>query len=163
MSTTSTTTASAARDHVASDVADLSKFMCIFILTRGDGTLFDASSILEEDIIEICVWLGHTHPEGVLWHSTIKLVMLFHTTDQLQIMAWGVVKATTLHNEAISVRTSPPSATHVWDYMAAVTGEPPASNLHPLMERRNPHTSPSTHTWVENPAAPQSKPWGPHR
>ena len=99
--------------------------MCILILTRGDDTLFDASSIQEEDIIEICIWLGHTHPEGVLWYSAIKLVMLFHSTDKLQVMAHGVIKAMMMwHKEAIRVRTSLPFATHVRAYMAVVNGEP---------------------------------------
>ena len=124
MSTTSTVTALAARDHIPSNVADLSNCMCIFILTKADGTLFDASSIQEEDIIKICIWLGHTHPKGVLLYSTIKSVMLFHTMDELQVVACEVVKASTLCKEAIRVRTSPPSAAHVRAYMAAVNGEP---------------------------------------
>ena len=86
-----TMTASAARDHIPSDIADLSDHMCLFVLTRGDGTLFDASFILEEDIIEICICLGHTHPGGVLWYSVIELVVLFHTTDELQIVTHGVM------------------------------------------------------------------------
>ena len=82
MFTTSATTASVVRDHIPSDVADLSNCMCLFSLTKGVGTLFDASSILEDDIIEICIQFGHTHPEGVIQYSAIKLVMLFHTEDK---------------------------------------------------------------------------------
>ena len=37
--------------------------------------------------------------------------------------ACGVIKAITLHEEAIRVRTSPPSATHVRAYIAVVYGE----------------------------------------
>ena len=66
MSTTSMATASAARVEIQSDVIDLPNHTCILVLTRGDGTPFDAASIQEEDIIKICVWLGHTHPKGVL-------------------------------------------------------------------------------------------------
>ena len=146
MSTTSAMTASVARDHFPSDVADLSNCMCILIFNRGDGTPFDASSILEEEVIEICAWLGHTHPEGVLQYSRIELVVLFHTTDELQIMAFGVVKASMLQKEAIKVRTSPPSATHVRAYMEAVNGEtsstqPPPSDREeePCLSPRNPH------------------------
>ena len=40
--------------------------MCVLVLTRGDGTPFDAASIQEEDIIELCVEMGQTHPKGVL-------------------------------------------------------------------------------------------------
>ena len=106
MSTTSARTALVARDHIPSNIADLSNHVCLFALTKGDGTPFNASSILEEDIIEICVWFGHTNPERVLWYSAIKSVMLFHTMDELQVMMCGVVKAMMLHNEAIRVRTS---------------------------------------------------------
>ena len=96
MSTTSAMTDSVARNHIPSDVADLSNCMCIFILTKSNGTLFDASSILEEDIVAICIWFGYTHPEGVLLYLATKLVMLFHTADKLQIAVCGVMKGSTL-------------------------------------------------------------------
>ena len=146
MSTTSAMTASVARDHIPIDIADLSNHMCISILTNGDGTSFDASSILEEDINKIYIWLGHTHPEGILQYSTIVLVMLFYTVAELQIMGHGVVKASMLGEEAIRVRTSQPSATHMRAYIAAVNGEPSGTNLCPLMGRRNPILP-----WVEEP------------
>ena len=113
----------AARDYIPSDVADLSNGMCLFILTRGDGYPFGFSSILEEDVIKICIQLGHTNHEGVLQHSTIESVMLFHTTDELQIVTCGIMKALTLHDKAIRVRTSLPSAAHVRAYMAVVDGK----------------------------------------
>ena len=51
--------------------------MCILILTKRDGTLFDVTSVLEEDIIEICIRLGHTHPLGVLYYSVTESIILF--------------------------------------------------------------------------------------
>ena len=56
--------------------------------------------------------------------------MLFHTADELQIVACGVVKAMMLHDESIRVRTFPPSATHQRAYMAVENGEP--SSIQPL-------------------------------
>ena len=117
----------------------------VFILTRGDGTPFNASSFLEEDVVKICIQLGHTHPEGVLQYSTTKSVMLFHTADKLQIMACGVVKASTLHDEAIRVRTSPPSATHMRAYMAVVGGEPSGTQPPPSDGEEEPNLSPSNY------------------
>ena len=143
MSTTSMMTASAARDCIPSDVSDLSNCTCLFVLTRGNGTLFDASSIQEEDIIEICTWLRHTHPEGVLQYSTIESVKLFHTTDELQIVMHGVVKAMMLHDESIRVRTPPPSTAHVPVYMAVVGGEPSSAPCPPSDEEEEPHLSPN--------------------
>ena len=143
MSTTSTTTAPAARDCIPSDVADLSNCMCLFILTRGDDTPFDASSILEEDIIEICIQLGHTHPEGVLQYFAIESVVLFHTTVGLPMTTHGVMKASMLHDEAIRIRTSPSSATHVRAYIAVVGGEPSGTQPPPSDGEEEPHLSPS--------------------
>ena len=57
MSTMSTATALVLRDQIPSDDIDLLNHMCILVLTRGDGTLFDAASIQEKDIVKICVWL----------------------------------------------------------------------------------------------------------
>ena len=69
-------------------------------------------------------WLGHTHPEGVLQYSAVKLVMLFHSEDEMQVVAYGDIKAVTLHEEPIKVRTSPPSATHVRAYIVVIDEEP---------------------------------------
>ena len=37
----------------------------------------DASSVTEEDIIEICITMGHIHPLGVLHYSATESVVLF--------------------------------------------------------------------------------------
>ena len=66
MSTTSTVTALVVRDQILNDKVDLLNSMCILVLTRGNGTPFNATSIQEEDIIEICVWLGHEPPKVCL-------------------------------------------------------------------------------------------------
>ena len=66
MSTTSSTTASS-RDHdIPSAEVIFKDKLCLVSITRRDDTLMDASSVSEEDIIEICVTKGHTHPLGVL-------------------------------------------------------------------------------------------------
>ena len=51
MSTTSTATASAAHDHTLGEDPNFANCMCILTIVRGDGTPFDADSLLEEDII----------------------------------------------------------------------------------------------------------------
>ena len=48
-----------------------------------------------------------------------------------------------LHDEAIRVRTSPPSATHIRAYMAEVNGEPSSSQPPPSDGEEEPHSSPS--------------------
>ena len=65
MSTTSTVTTLVAHNCIPGDEVELLNHTCVLVLTRGDGTPFNATSILEEDIIEICIWLEQTHPKGV--------------------------------------------------------------------------------------------------
>ena len=50
MSTMCTVTTLAACDHIPDDKMEFISQMCVLALTRGDGTLFDAASIKEEDI-----------------------------------------------------------------------------------------------------------------
>ena len=56
----------------------------MFILMQKDGTPFDATSVMEEDILEICVALGHTHPLGVLQYSATESVALFCMMEEMQ-------------------------------------------------------------------------------
>ena len=58
MSTTSTTTALAARDQTLGIDFDLVNHMCVLTITRGDGTPFGANSLHEEDVVELCVSVG---------------------------------------------------------------------------------------------------------
>ena len=106
--------------------------MCILILMKRDGTPFDITSVLEEDIIEICVRQGHTHPLGVLCYPVTDLVILFQSADDMQCTTCGAIKATVLHKEAIVVRASAPSVTHVRVNMTAVGGKPSRTQPPPL-------------------------------
>ena len=86
MSTTSTVTTSVVRDQIPSNNIDLLNHICILVLTRGDGTPFDAFCIQEEDIIKICVWLGHTYTKGELRYLALESVILFHSVDDMLVM-----------------------------------------------------------------------------
>ena len=77
--------------------------MCILILTKKDGTPFDVTSVLEEDIIKICVRLGHTHPMGVPMEP---------------LRQWFYVR------KPLLIRASAPSETHMRAHMTAVGGKP---------------------------------------
>ena len=95
MSTLSTATASG-QDPVPTNNPILKTQMCIFIVTYKDGTPFEVTSIMEEDIIQLCMTLGHVHPLGVLQYSTTELVILFHMADEMQWASCGAIKATEL-------------------------------------------------------------------
>ena len=82
MSTPSSATVSG-RDQVPSNDPHLKTRICIFIVTRKDGTPLNVTSVSEEDIIEICVTLGHSHPLGVLQYLATESVALFCTTEEM--------------------------------------------------------------------------------
>ena len=83
MSTLSSATA-LGRDQIPSDDPHLKTKICIFIVTRKGGTLLNITSVSEEDMVEICVTLGHTHPLGVLWYLATESVALFCMTEEMQ-------------------------------------------------------------------------------
>ena len=96
----------------------------MFIVTRIDGTLFDVTSVTEEDIVEICITLGHTNPLGVLWYLAMESVALFHTTEEMQWASQGAIKAMELQDEPIAIRTVAPLEHHIWVYITVVGGDP---------------------------------------
>ena len=94
-------------------------------ITRRDGTLMDASSILEEDIIELCVKRGHTHPLGMLHYSAVESVVLFLTTDNLKCVIRAILPGDTkLHDEAITVKTMAPTEAHMSAYATVWHAKP---------------------------------------
>ena len=86
--------------------------MCVLVLARSNGTLFNSASIQEEDIVELCVEEGQTHPKGVLWFSAMELVILFHSSDKIQVAVCRVTKAMALCEEPIWVQSHLPSIQH---------------------------------------------------
>ena len=65
----------------------------------------DASSIMEEDIMEICFRGAHTHPLGVLWYSAAESVILFGNLEDVNHAHCTLPDMTELCNEAITVWT----------------------------------------------------------
>ena len=72
-----TVTTLAAFDHTVGNDSKLLNHMYILVIARGDGIPFHATSIQEEDIIELCVKVGQTHPIGVIWLSAMESVILY--------------------------------------------------------------------------------------
>ena len=122
MSTSSAATASG-RDQVPSSNPHLKTRICIFIVTRKDGTLFNVT-MSQEDIIEICVILGHTHLLGVLQYLAMELVALFCTIEEMHCTSCSAVKATELQDEPIAIQTMAPLEHHIRAYIATVGKDP---------------------------------------
>ena len=135
MSTTSSATASGRDCDVPSAEVIFKTKLCLVSLTRRDGTLMDASYVSEEDIVEICITKGHTHPLGVLCYSAMELVILFHSPDELQHATCRIVKEMELQGEAITVKAMAPSEAHTRAYLVML-------HLNPSNGEGEPHTHP---------------------
>ena len=95
----------------------------------------DASSISEEDIVEICITRVHTHPLGVLHYLAAESIVLFSTAEDSSCASSVLVDVTELHDEAIMVWTMALLEAHV----AAFTS---MWHLKPTTRDGEPHTPP---------------------
>ena len=140
MSVTSSATTS--RDHdVPSTEVIFGDKLYLIPIARRVGTLMDASSISEEDITEICVKKGHTHPLGVLHYSAMESVILFHTMDELKHVTHGIIEITEFQGEPITVRAMDPLEAHVTAY--TVTSHRNPSNREKELQTPPQQTPPS--------------------
>ena len=96
MSVTSSATVSRDRE-VQSPDSEQDKLLVVSI-TKRDGTLLDASSISEEDIVELCVRRAHTHPLGVLWYSAADSVVLFSNVADVNHTQHVLLDVLEFHN-----------------------------------------------------------------
>ena len=92
--------------------------LLLIIITMGDGTPMDVSSILEEDIIEICIQRAHTHPLGVLRYSMAEWVILITNLKDVNHIHHNLLDMTELCNEAITVWTMAPAEAHIAAFTA---------------------------------------------
>ena len=113
MSTTSTTTALAAHDHSLGDDPELANHICVLTIARGDGTLFDADSLQEEDIVELCILMGQVHPVGVLQLMVMELVVAFQSNKEMLAAVCLITMATAWPDNPIRLHTQPPTATQI--------------------------------------------------
>ena len=95
-----------------------------------DGTPFDVASIMEEDIAQFYVMLGHIHPLGVLQYSATELVILFCTVEEMQQASHGAIKVTELHDEQIIIKIVAPTEPQVKVYIQIGGGYPLNCDLH---------------------------------
>ena len=116
MCITSSTTAT--RDWEVPSPNSYHNRLLLIIITKGDDTPIDASSISEEDIIEICIQRAHTHPLGVLQYSTVEWVILVAKLKDVNCIHRNLPDMTELHNEAITVRTMAPAEAHIAAFTA---------------------------------------------
>ena len=111
MPTISTTTALVAHDHTQGDDPDLANCICVLTIARGDGSLFDADSLQEEEVVELCVGMGQVHLNGVLWLSVTESVIAFDSSEEM--LACLITMATVWHDDSLRLCTQPPTVAQI--------------------------------------------------
>ena len=149
MSVTSSATAS--RDWKVPPTNSFCNRLCLLAITRGDGTPMDASSILEEDIIEICVRKGHTYPLGVLHYLAMESIILFGTVDDLDCESHGLVDVTEFQDEAVTVQTMAPLQAHVATFTSVWHSKPTSGDgeLHTPPQQTPPSEGTPCHLYAQ--------------
>ena len=130
-----TSSATASRDWEVPSPDSLQDKLLAVLITKGDGTPLDASSITEEDMVEICVRRAHTCPLGVLQYSTAELVVLFGNVADVNCAHHVLLDMMEFQDEAITVWTMAPVE-------AQVTAFQVMWHLNPTAGDGELHTSP---------------------
>ena len=116
MSTASTVTTSAVCDSTLGDEHKIANCICILVATQGDSTPFPHDSFQEEDLVELCIGLSQTHPEGVLQLLETEAVLTFQSTSEMMAAVYPFGAAMVWHDDPITI--CPPTSTQVREYVA---------------------------------------------
>ena len=116
MSVTSSTTAS--QDWEVPSPDSLQDKLLVVSITKGDGTPLDASSITEEDMVEICVRRAHTCPLGVLQYSAVESVVLFGNVTDVNRTHCVLPDVMEFQDKAVTVQTMAPIEAQVTAFQA---------------------------------------------
>ena len=111
MSVTSSATIS--RDWEVQSPDPLPDKLLVVSIAKRDGTLLDASSISEEDIVELCIGRAHTYPLGVLWYSAADSVVFLSSAADVNRTQRALLDVTEFGDEAIGIRTMAPTEVQI--------------------------------------------------
>ena len=125
MSVTSSATIS--RDREVQSPDPLPDKLLVVSIAKRDGTPLDASSILEEDIVELCIGRAHTHPLGVLRYSmrADSVVFLSSATDVNRTQC-ALLDITEFGDESIAIRTVAPTEVQITTFQVMWHSNPTA-------------------------------------
>ena len=149
-----TLSATVPRDREVPSPNSFQNCLLLINITKGDGTPLDASFILEEDIVEISVGRAHMHPLGVLWYSTMELVILYQSVEDVNCIHRILLDVMEFHDEAIMIWTMAPTEAQVTAFQSMWHSNPTARDgeLHtpPYRTPPNEETPCITymHSWV---------------
>ena len=108
-----TSSATSSRDREVQSPDPLPDKLLVVSIVKRDGTLLDASSILKEDIVELCVRRAHTHLLGMLWYSAADSVVFLNDAAAVDRTQQALLDVTEFGDEAIAIRTMAPTEVQV--------------------------------------------------
>ena len=121
-----TSSATASRDQEVPSPESLQDKLLAVSITKGDGTPLDASPIMEEDIVEICVRRAHTCPLGMLWYSTVESVVLFGNVTHVNRSHRILPDVMEFRDEVIMIWTMAPAEVQVTTFQSMWHSNPTA-------------------------------------
>ena len=115
--------------------------LLVVSITKRDGTPLDASSIMEEDIVELCVRRVHTCPLGMLRYSMVDSVVLFSNVADVNRTQHVLPDVPEFHDEAVATRTMVLTQAHVTAFIEMWWSNPTAGEgeLHTTPYRTTPN------------------------
>ena len=78
----------------------------------------------EEDLVEICITKGHTHPLGVLHYLPTESVIFFSTGEDLNHVTCGLADVTELQGNAITITTLAPTEADIASFTTVGHSKP---------------------------------------
>ena len=132
-----TSSATISRDLEVQSPDPLPDKLLVISISKRDGTPLDASSILEEDIVELCIGRAHTHPLGVLRYSAADSVVFLGSATDVSRTQRALLEVTEFGDESIAIRTMAPTEVQITVFQAMWHSNPTAGT-------REPHTLPIT-------------------
>ena len=133
MSVTSSATIS--RDQEVQSPDPLLDKLLVVSIAKRDGTLLDASSILEEDIVELCIGRAHTCPLGVLQYSVADSVVFLSSAADVNHTQHALLDVMEFGDESIAIWTVAPTEVQITAFQAMW-------HLNPTTGTGKPHTPP---------------------
>ena len=121
-----TSSATVLRDREVQSPDPLPDKLLVVSIIKRDGTLLDASSILEEDIVELCIWRAHTRPLGVLRYSMADSVAFFNNVADVNHMQHALPDVTEFRDEAVMIWTMAPTEVQVTTFQTMWHSNPMA-------------------------------------
>ena len=133
MSVTSSATVS--RDREVQSPDPLPDRLLVISISKRDGTPIDASSISEEDIVELCIGRAHTRPLGVLRYSAADSVVFLSSAADVSRTQRALLVVMEFGDESVAIRTVAPTEVQITTFQAMWHSNPVAGT-------REPHTPP---------------------